>query len=156
MGKQEGSWKLPEALWELTSPRLPRPEPRPKGGRPPADPKKVLSSIFYVLRTGMQWKALRPSDELVSGSCAHEYFQIWAQHGVFDDVWDEALNRYDDKIGLDLEWQSMDGSMTKAPLGGEKNRAKPHRSRKTWSKTIYPRRSEWYSHRYRGSPSQRT
>ena len=30
--------------------------------------------------------------------------------------------------GIDWKWQSMDGAMTKSPLGGEKNREKPDRS----------------------------
>jgi putative transposase len=33
---------------------------------------------------------------------------------------------YDDWKGLDWDWLSMDGCMTKAPLGGEKDRQKPH------------------------------
>ncbi len=31
--------------------------------------------------------------------------------------------------GIDWSWLSMDGCMTKAPLGGEKDGQKPHRSR---------------------------
>jgi len=27
--------------------------------------------------------------------------------------------------GIQWDWQSVDGAMTKAPLGGEKNREKP-------------------------------
>jgi hypothetical protein len=30
---------------------------------------------------------------------------------------------------LDWSWVSLDGCMTKAPLGGEKDRQKPHRPR---------------------------
>jgi hypothetical protein len=39
------------------------------------------------------------------------------------------LKRYDQRRGIGWNWQSVDGSMTKAPLGGEKNRQKPDRSR---------------------------
>jgi hypothetical protein len=35
------------------------------------------------------------------------------------------LTEYDDLKGIDWKWQTVDGAMTKAPLGGEKNREKP-------------------------------
>ncbi len=56
-----------------------------------------------------------------------------------------ALTEYDDLKGIDWKWQSMDGAMTKAPLGGEKNWEKPDRSRQTRSEALdadrWPRRA---------------
>lgn len=147
------SWELPERLWEHIQPRLPEAAPKPKGGRPPADPKKILATIFYILRTGIQWKAV-PSHRghFVSGSCAHEYFQLWAEQGVFDDAWAGALREYDEKVGLNWKWQSLDGSMTKAPLGGEKNGSQPHRSREARGEAFHsyrgPRHSDRCRHRW--------
>ena len=34
-------------------------------------------------------------------------------------MWEEGLMEYENKKGIDWKWQSMDGAMTKAPLGGE-------------------------------------
>ncbi len=34
-------------------------------------------------------------------------------------MWQEGLYAYDELVGIDWEWQAMDGAMTKAPLGGE-------------------------------------
>jgi hypothetical protein len=39
-----------------------------------------------------------------------------------------ALEDYDELKGIDWSWQSMDGAMTKAPLGGGKNGSKPYGS----------------------------
>ena len=39
--------------------------------------------------------------------------------GVFEQLWATSLLEYNTDIGLDFEWQSLDGCMTKAPLGGE-------------------------------------
>jgi transposase len=86
-----------------------------------------MDGIFYVLRTGCQWKAL--PREYGSGSTVHRYFQEWTHEGVFGKAWRRMLNRYDQRRGIGWNWQSVDGSMTKAPLGGEKNRQKPDRSR---------------------------
>lgn len=34
-------------------------------------------------------------------------------------MWIDGLLEYDKKIGIDWEWQAMDGVITKAPLGGK-------------------------------------
>ena len=85
--------------------------------------RKVADGIFYVLRTGCQWKAA--PREFGSGSSLHRYFQEWARRHVFHKLWKYLLRRYDALRGIQWKWQSLDGSTTKAPLGGEKNRAKP-------------------------------
>ena len=119
-------FRIPDALWERIEPLLPRVRRSRKGGRPPLSYRRVLDGIFYVLRTGCQWKAAPP--EFGSGSSLHRYFQRWQKRGVFRTLWEVALYEYDDEIGIDWEWQSLDGSMTKAPLGGEKDGPKPHGS----------------------------
>jgi transposase len=86
----------------------------------------VATGILYVLRTGCQWKAM--PREFGSGSAIHDYFQEWTDNGVFEKLWRHALEEYDDVAGIDWQWQSLDGAMTKSPLGGEKNREKPDRS----------------------------
>jgi len=62
---------------------------------------------------------------LGSGSSAHRYFQQWQQAGVFEQLWASGLLEYDDRQRIEWKWQSMDGAMVKAPLGGGKNRANP-------------------------------
>lgn len=89
------------------------------------DDRKAMSAIFYIMRTGCQWKALPRS--LGAASTVHDRFQEWQQAGVFKQMWIDGLLEYDTKKGIDWEWQSMDGVMTKAPLGGKKYRPKPHR-----------------------------
>lgn len=117
---------IPDVLWERVEPLLPKYRPSPKGGRPRLSLRNVVTGILYVLRTGCQWKAM--PREFGSGSAIHEYFQEWGRAGVFERLWREALREYDELQGIDWEWQSLDGAMTKAPLGGEKNRKKPDRS----------------------------
>jgi transposase len=88
--------------------------------------RQVADGIFYVLRTGCQWKAA--PREFGSGSALHNYFQEWTELGVFRELWKQALLEYDELKGIQWNWQSVDGAMTKSPLGGEKNREKPDRS----------------------------
>ncbi|GIV60169.1 MAG: IS5 family transposase ISMac11 [Rhodothermaceae bacterium] len=107
----------PESLWLAIEPLLPEPKPRPRGGRPPMPNRTAFFAIFYVLRTGIPWKALPRS--LGAPSTVHDRFQAWRQAGVFERLWATGLLEYNTAIGLDFEWLSLDGCITKAPLGGE-------------------------------------
>ena len=90
------------------------------GGGPARVPDRACANgIFCVLRTGCQWKALDATG-ICSGSTAHLRFQEWVAAGVFLELWRVGLERYDELKGLDRSWLSMDGAMTKAPLGGGK------------------------------------
>ena len=118
--------RLPEALWRRLRKLLPKRQPRPKRGRPPLDPRRVADGIYYVMRTGCPWKAA--PREYGSGSSLHRYFQQWCERGVFRKLWKQGLVEYDRRKGISWRWQSLDTTTTKAPLGGEKNRAQPDRS----------------------------
>ena len=120
--KQPRSWRVSDALWERTEPLIPKYPKGKQGGRPRADARRLLDGILYVLRTGCQWKEAPRG--FGAPSTLHKYFQEWTRKGVFFRLWKEALREYDELEGIDWGWQSLDGAMTKAPLGGEKNRPK--------------------------------
>lgn len=85
--------------------------------------RQAFFAIFYLLRTGCQWKALPRT--LGASSTVHDRFQQWRQAGVFERLWVSALIQYHVEVGLDFQWQSLDGCITKAPLGGEATGANP-------------------------------
>src|ERR1043166_106398 len=124
------NWRIPDDLWEQLNVCIPKRvnTHRFGGGRPPTADRVCLDAIFYVLRTGCQWKAL-DATKFCPGSTAHDRFQLWVGQGVFFEMWKLGLLDYDYLEGIDWEWLSMDGCMTKAPLGGKKNREKPDGSR---------------------------
>ena len=80
----DGGWRLPEELWQRVELLLPKPRRSRKGGRPPLNYRKVMDGIFFVLRTGCQWKAAPKG--FGSGSSLHRYFQKWVKRGVFRDL----------------------------------------------------------------------
>jgi transposase len=124
-------WRIPDALWERIEPLLPPRKPHPLGCHNPRVPDRdAMNAIFFVLRTGCQWNALNATG-ICSSSSAHRRFQEWREAGVFVLIWALGLHEYEALKGIDWSWQSMDGAMTKAPLGGGKNRAQPHRSSQT-------------------------
>ena len=51
-------FRLPDEVWTCVKGAIPVQLPKPKGGRPRMDDRQALDAIFYVLRTGCQWKAL--------------------------------------------------------------------------------------------------
>jgi transposase len=137
--------QISDALWERVDLVLPVYKTSRKGGRPRLPLRNVVSGILYVLQTGCQWKAM-PS-QFGSGSAIHAYFQEWEKLGVFEELWRLALAEYDDLKGIDWKWQSLDGAMSKSPLGGEKNREKPDGSRQARRQTLgadrWPRSAAW-------------
>ena len=121
-------WRLPEELWKRLEQLLPAYPVSPLGERPRQDLRTIADGIFYILRTGCQWKALSATG-ICSASTAHSRFQHWVQAGVFARLWDVALQDDDELIGLEFEWLALDGSLHKAPLGGKKNGPQPLRPR---------------------------
>lgn len=82
-----------------------------------------MDAIWFILRTGGQWKLLPRS--MGAASTVHDRFQHWRAAGVFSKLWRAGVLEYDHRKGLNLEWQAMDSAITKAPLGGEQTGRNP-------------------------------
>jgi transposase len=76
-----------DAEWALISPRLPEAKPlgRPRG----TELRAVVDALFYMARTGCQWKLL-PSD-LPHYSTVQYYFYSWRDNGVLERINFELL-----------------------------------------------------------------
>jgi transposase len=110
--------EIPDELWHRIQVWIPK---RPhlgsrKGGRPPVSDRVALRGILYRLRTGCQWDAI-PA-EFGSRSTCYRRFVEWTKAGVFKMMHVEALLYYDDKVGIEWEWASLDSASVKAPKGG--------------------------------------
>lgn len=114
---------IPDVLWAEMVNVLPAPKVKKKPGRPRVNDRRLMTTIFYVLRTGCQWNAIPRS--LSASSTAHDRFQEWQADGVFERLWCAGLYMYDEEKGIEWAWQAMDGAMTKAPLGGEQTGPNP-------------------------------
>jgi len=69
-----------------------------------------------VLRTGLQWNALPRA--IGASTTVYDRFRAWERDGVFARLWTAGLAEFDEAVGIDWEWSSMDGAMTEAPCGG--------------------------------------
>jgi transposase len=133
------AWEISDEFWKEVEPLIPEKQRdadkkyrrKPGGGRKPIESRKVFEGIFYVLRTGIQWKAL-PKERFGSPSAIHRYFLEWQALGVFLAIWKKGLAEYDDCEGIAWQWQSMDGAMNKAPLAIESVGANPTDRGKKW------------------------
>ena len=138
MGKIK-AWEVSDAFWERACALIPKPERDPNGtyvrkvgaGRTPMNQRKVFEAIVYVLRTGIQWKAL-PKSVYGSSSSIHAYFQKWQRAGFFTALWRAGLAEYDEMVGIAWEWLSADGSLVKAPMALEAVGPNPTDRGKKW------------------------
>jgi len=61
----------------------------PRKGRPPGDHRRVLDGIFWIGRTGAQWRDL--PDYFGKFGSVHRQFRRWTLSGVWDVIL-EAVN----------------------------------------------------------------
>lgn len=145
------SWEVSEVFWERVAPLIParaerspgrRYERKPGAGRKAMDPRQVFEAIVFVLRTGCQWKSL-PKERFGSASSVHRYFRMWLQTGFFLALWQAGLAEYDEMEGIAWRWQSVDGTMLKAPLARESVGRNPTDRGKKWKQAASPGRRAW-------------
>src|SRR6266404_9675145 len=73
---------LTEAQWALVDSIMPEAKP---GGRPRSiDVRAVFNAIFYLLRTGCQWRLL--PREFPSPGTVYHYFRAWKDAGVLAEL----------------------------------------------------------------------
>lgn len=89
----------------------------PQGGRPPAEKRKVIEGIFWILDNGAKWKDL-PS-EYGSKSTVHRWFRHWVEAGVFEALMIKAGACVEEEGGFKLYECFVDGSFSKAKSGGD-------------------------------------
>ena len=155
------SWEVSDEFWERVAPFIPKPKRSPKkhyqrkkgAGRKPLPSRKVFEGIVFVLRTGIQWKAV-PKEKFGAASAIHRYFQEWSKAGFFLKLWQQGLLEYDAKKGICWKWQSIDGSTVKAPLAREAVGDNPTDRGKKWDEKKPARRGTWPSLVPRGQRSQ--
>ena len=101
---------LSDAQWALIEPHL----PVYPGGRPrKTDLRQVVNAIFYVLRTGCQWRFL-PKD-FPPKSTVWRYFDEWRSNGTFELIHDllrkkvrAAAKPYAPRTSASVDSQSVD------------------------------------------------
>jgi putative transposase len=107
---------LTDEQWALVEPLI----PVYPGGRPRKTPmREVVNAIFYVLRTGCQWRFL-PKD-FPPKSTVWGYFDEWRQNGTIEKIHDTLRDqvRRKEKPGRPRRTASIDSQSVDASSGGE-------------------------------------
>jgi transposase len=110
-----------DAVWQSFAAYLPKRghTNHPLGcHRPRISDRDCFEAILFRLVTGCSWDV---AGRLGKGSetTLRRRRDEWVAAGAFQRLVEEAINAFDKVIGLDLSEVSVDGSLHKAPMGGE-------------------------------------
>ena len=111
-----------DAIWAAVEPLLPPPDQtHPLGCHRPRVPDRLcFRGLLIRLVTGSSWVDIEAIlDFAVSDTTLRARRDEWIDAGVFDQLKTEALAAYDRILQLDLDHVALDGSLHKAPYGGE-------------------------------------
>ncbi len=109
---------LTDAQWEKIGPLLPKRPKRPRGGRPPANDRKVLEGILWILRSGARWQDL--PDEFPSPATCWRRLRDWEEQEVWLTIWRAFLAELNQREQLDWSESFLDGSFAPAKKGARK------------------------------------
>jgi transposase len=110
-----------DAVWQSFAAYLPKRghTNHPLGcHRPRISDRDCFEAILFRLVTGCSWDV---AGRLGKGgeTTLRRRRDEWVAVGAFQHLVEEAINAFDKVIGLDLSEVSVDGSLHKAPMGGE-------------------------------------
>jgi len=109
---------LPDDLWAVIEPILPKHPPSPRGGRPRLDDRKALTGILFVLKTGLPWEDRPAEMGCGCGMSCWRRLAEWQADGTGDRVHAALLERLHNAGRLDWSKCAIDSSSVRAVLGG--------------------------------------
>jgi len=90
---------LTDAQWAVLAPLIPPPKP---GGRPRTlEMRRVVNAIFYINRTGCQWRLL--PREYPNRRTVYWSFTRWQDDGTWEALTDALRRQVRQKLGRDPE-----------------------------------------------------
>ena len=108
-GRFEG---LTDLQWGFLSSFFPPPPQKRGKGSPPADRRKVLNSILYILITGSRWCDLPKGEQWGARSTSHRWLERWMEEGTFERIKQGLLSVAHLNGLIDWESSSVDGSFS--------------------------------------------
>ena len=83
-------------------------------GRKRSDHRTILRSIYYVLHTGRQWRALSCS---ISYQTVHRHFMKWSQQNIFKQAYEIAYKLQNRQRRTRTRFQCIDSTFVKNIYG---------------------------------------
>jgi transposase len=108
---------VPDELWTLVQPLIPKFRPRPQGGgTAPLDDRAVFTAIVYVLTSSCAWRDLPPSFG-VPFQTAHRRFSQWTKAGLWRRLHRAVLDELGSHGLIDWSRSILDGACVRAKKG---------------------------------------
>jgi transposase len=133
-----GKLLVPDELWELIEPILPKHEPSPKGGKPRKDDRLCLTGILFVLKTGIPWEDF-PQEMGCCGMTLWNRLDEWRRAGVWPALHRLLLDKLRGADEIDFDRVVVDSASVRAVHGGKK------RDRAPWTAARTDRSTTWRS-----------
>ena len=120
-----GKALVPDELWDLVRPLLPKRRPtrrsrRHRGGRPPLDDRAAFTGILFVLKTGIPWEYLPAEMGCGSGMSCWRRLRDWHRAGVWQKLHERLLCELRAAGRLDFSRAVVDSASVRAVFGGRK------------------------------------
>ena len=108
--------ELPEEIWEVFEPLLPK-VVWVGNGRPPCSNRDCLHGVLYILVTGIPWEMM-PKGFPSYKTCLKR-FKEWLRQGVFQRAWQILAERYEYLQGINWDQICVDGSKHPSKKGAK-------------------------------------
>ena len=108
---------VPDGLWALVEPLLPKFEARVQGGgTAPVDERAVFTAVVFMLTSGCAWRMLPPSFG-VSVPTAHRRFTTWTEAGAWRRLHRAVLDELGATGSIDWTRAVVDAASVRAKRG---------------------------------------
>ena len=108
---------------------LPKRRKSRRGGRPPANDRKVLEGILWILRSGARWQDL--PEEFPSPATCWRRLRDWEEQGVWLTIWRAFLAELNQRKQRQWSESFLDGGFAPAKKGARKSE-KPSGAMARW------------------------
>jgi len=133
-----GKLLVPDELWHLVEPILPKHPPSPMGGKPRTPDRVCLSGILFVLKTGLPWEDF-PQEMGCCGMTLWNRLDEWRKAGVWERLHRLLLDELRGADEIDFSRVVVDSASVRAVHGGKK------RDRAPWTAARTARSTTWRS-----------
>ena len=140
-----GKLLVPDELWQLVEPILPKHPPSPKGGKPRTPDRVCLSGILFVLKTGIPWEDF-PQEMGCCGMTLWNRLDEWRKAGVWEKLHRLLLDELRGADEIDFSRVVVDSASIRAVHGGKKRDRAPWTAARTGPSTTWwstPMASRW-------------
>jgi len=109
---------VPDELWEVVEPLIPKVERRYRyPGRKRVPDRQTLTGILFVLKTGIPWEALPQEMGCGSGVTCWRRLREWQEQGVWQKLHEVLLAKLNAAGEIDWQRAAVDSSHVRA-FGG--------------------------------------